>query len=146
MVPARMPHDMVSLDWQPALLGELLELRPLPADDFQALFRAAADPLIWEQHPDRDRYQETTSRYHGCDPASSVVEIGWSLLARAYWGGRYNGEMKRLMLEHAFGSVSQVICIIGRRIAVHSAPWRGSAACAPARGPTREGGNVGCMS
>ena len=132
---------MVSLDRQPTLLGELLELRPLRADDFPALFGVAADPLIWEQHPDWDRYQEATfraffdealasggalvaidpanghivgsSRYHGYAPASSVVEIGWSFLARAYWGGRYNGEMKRLMLEHAFRSVSRVIFIIG---------------------------------
>jgi RimJ/RimL family protein N-acetyltransferase len=42
-----------------------------------------------------------------------VVEIGWTFLARAYWGGRYNGEMKRLMLEHAFTSVKSVIFVIG---------------------------------
>ena len=131
----------MSFNRQPILRGELLELRPLRADDFEALFRVAADPLIWEQHPDRDRYQETTfrvffadalasggalvaldradgqiigsSRYHGYDPEHSVIEIGWSFLARAYWGGRYNGEMKRLMLEHAFKTVRRVIFIIG---------------------------------
>jgi RimJ/RimL family protein N-acetyltransferase len=131
----------VSFDRQPTLRGELLELRPLRADDFPALCQAAADPLIWEQHPEPDRYKEATfrtffaealasggalvaidrtsgriigsSRYHGYDPAASVVEIGWSFLARAYWGGRYNGEMKRLMLDHAFRSVSRVIFIIG---------------------------------
>lgn len=133
--------DIVAFDRQPQLLGEVLELRPLRAADFEALFRVAADPLIWEQHPDRDRYQEATfraffeeglasggalvaidratgriigsSRYHGYDAARSVIEIGWSFLARAYWGGRYNGEMKRLMLEHAFKSVARVIFIIG---------------------------------
>jgi len=131
----------VSFDRQPVLVGELLELRPLRADDFAALFRVAADPLIWEQHPDRNRYQEATfrtffdeglasggalvaldratgqiigsSRYHGYDAGRGVVEIGWSFLARAYWGGRYNGEMKRLMLEHAFQSVQRVLFIIG---------------------------------
>ena len=131
----------MSFDKQPFLLGELLELRPLRADDFDALFGVAADPLIWEQHPDRDRYQEPTfrtffaealasggalvavdrsnghiigsSRYHGYDAERSVIEIGWSFLARAYWGGRYNGEMKRLMLAHAFRSVKRVIFIIG---------------------------------
>ena len=128
-------------DRQPSLVGELLELRPLQADDFDALFRTAADPLIWEQHPERNRYQEGTfraffeealgsggalvaierttrqvigsSRYHGYDAARGVIEIGWSFLARAYWGGRYNGEMKRLMLEHAFRWVDRVIFIIG---------------------------------
>jgi N-acetyltransferase len=131
----------VSFDRQPTLLGELLALRPLRADDFQELFRVAADPLIWEQHPEQDRYQEATfraffdealasggalvaidqangqiigsSRYHGYDPATGVIEIGWSFLARAHWGGRYNGEMKRLMLEHAFRSVTRVIFVIG---------------------------------
>jgi RimJ/RimL family protein N-acetyltransferase len=131
----------VSFDRQPVLIGELLELRPLAAEDFGALFRVAADPLIWEQHPECDRYQETTfraffeealssggalvavdrvsgqiigsSRYHGHDATRSVIEIGWSFLARAYWGGRYNGEMKRLMLEHAFRWVNRVLFIIG---------------------------------
>jgi len=128
-------------DRQPFLQGELLELRPLRPDDFEALFRVASDPLIWEQHPEHDRYQEPTfrgffaealasggalvavdratghiigsSRYHGYDEKRSVVEIGWTFLARPYWGGRYNGEMKRLMLEHAFKSVERVIFIIG---------------------------------
>lgn len=131
----------VSFDPQPILIGDLLELRPLRADDFDALFQVAADPLIWEQHPERNRYQEETfraffaealssggalvavdrasghiigsSRYHGYDAARGVVEIGWSFLARAYWGGRYNGEMKRLMLEHAFRWVNRVLFIIG---------------------------------
>ena len=131
----------MSFDRQPLLRGVLLELRPLRADDFEALFRVAADPLIWEQHPERNRYQEATfktffaealasggalvaidratgqvigsSRYHGYDAQRSVIEIGWTFLARAYWGGRYNGEMKRLMLEHAFRSVTRVIFVIG---------------------------------
>lgn len=128
-------------DRQPVLTGELLELRPLQATDFAALFQVAADPLIWEQHPDRHRYEEATfraffdealrsggalvaidrasgqiigsSRFHGYDPERSLIEIGWSFLARAYWGGRYNGEMKRLMLEHAFRWVQRVIFVIG---------------------------------
>jgi len=133
--------NVVSFDRQPLLRGQLLELRPLRSDDFEALFQVGADPLIWEQHPERNRYQEATfraffdealtsggalvaldrangriigsSRYHGYDADRSVIEIGWSFLARAYWGGRYNGEMKGLMVEHAFRSVKRVIFIIG---------------------------------
>jgi RimJ/RimL family protein N-acetyltransferase len=133
--------NRVPLDPQPVLRGELIELRPLQPDDFSELFGIASDPLIWEQHPDRDRYQEAvfrvffadalasggalvaldratgriigSSRYHGYDAERSVVEIGWTFLARAYWGGRYNGEMKRLMLHHAFKSVARVRFIIG---------------------------------
>ena len=54
-----------------------------------------------------------SSRYHDYDPVQRVVEIGWTFLARSHWGGRYNGEMKRLMLEHAFTSVDRVIFVIG---------------------------------
>jgi RimJ/RimL family protein N-acetyltransferase len=128
-------------DRQPTLIGELIELRPLRPDDWAALFAVASDPLIWEQHPESDRHREEafrrffadalssggalvaidratghiigSSRYHGFDPAERVIEIGWSFLARRYWGGRYNGEMKRLMLEHAFRTVDQVLFIVG---------------------------------
>jgi RimJ/RimL family protein N-acetyltransferase len=131
----------VTFDRQPVLVGELLELRPLRAHHFEALFQVAADPFIWEQHPERQRYQEApfraffeealasggalvaldranghiigSSRYHGYDAERSVIEIGWSFLARTYWGGRYNGEMKRLMLEHAFRSVQRITFVIG---------------------------------
>lgn len=129
------------MDLQPVLRGPLLELRPLTPDDFPALFAVASDPLIWEQHPVRERYREEvfrdffrtgldsggafvvidrhdgtiigSSRYHAYDPALGEVEIGWTFLARRYWGGRYNGEMKRLMLEHAFRYVQRVIFVIG---------------------------------
>lgn len=129
------------LDWQPTLRGELLELRPLRQDDWRALFAVASDPLIWEQHPARDRYKEPvfrqffaealgsagalvvvdratgqiigSSRYHGFDATKREIEIGWTFLARQYWGGRYNGEMKRLMLAHAFEAVDRVLFRIG---------------------------------
>lgn len=128
-------------DLQPTLQGELVELRPLRIDDFEALFEAARDPLIWEQHPESDRHapenfrryfdgamrsggafavidRETgrvigSTRYHGHDPATSEVEIGWTFLERTYWGGRYNTEMKRLLLDHAFGFVDRVVLLIG---------------------------------
>jgi RimJ/RimL family protein N-acetyltransferase len=130
-----------ALDLQPTLTGILLELRPLQPADFASLFAVASDPLIWEQHPDRDRYREPvfkeffrealesggalvavhratgaligSSRYHGHDAAAREVEIGWSFLGRAYWGGRYNGDMKRLMLDHAFRWVDRVVFVIG---------------------------------
>lgn len=128
-------------DLQPTLKGDLLELRPLQATDFNDLFAVAADPLIWEQHPVKDRYQKEifedffreslesggaliaidsmkgkaigSSRFHGYDHNKSEVEIGWTFLARSHWGGIYNKEMKRLMLEHAFNYVNSVIFLVG---------------------------------
>jgi RimJ/RimL family protein N-acetyltransferase len=135
---AQMPFDL-----QPHLKGDLLELRPLRPEDFPVLYAVAADPLIWEQHPSSDRYQEEvfkaffrealesggaliavdrkddriigSSRFHGYDEAKSEIEIGWTFLARSHWGGAYNREMKRLMLRHAFRFVTSVIFVVGTR-------------------------------
>lgn len=131
----------MSFELQPHLQGELVRLRPLLPDDFVELYAAAADPLVWEQHPMRDRYEEATfkeffrealasggalltidartgqvigsSRYHGYDAERSEVEIGWTFLARSHWGGMYNREMKRLMLNHAFRFVNTVVFLVG---------------------------------
>ena len=54
-----------------------------------------------------------SSRFHGLDEAASEVEIGWTFLTRSHWGGTYNGEMKRLMLRHAFQYVGNVVFLIG---------------------------------
>ena len=131
----------VEFDRQPHLVGELLELRPLRPDDWDALFAVASDPLIWEVHPARDRYTEPvfrkyfsealesrgalvvidratgqiigSSRLVWSDSDSDELEIGWTFLARAYWGGVYNRELKRLMLGYAFQFVDRVIFIVG---------------------------------
>lgn len=128
-------------DLQPQLSGELIELRPLAAEDWDELFAVASDPLIWEQHPESDRYKEEvftiffteaiacggafviidkksgqiigSTRFYGHDPEESEIEIGWTFLARKYWGGRYNRELKQLMLTHAFKFVERVIFYIG---------------------------------
>ena len=127
-------------DFQPALSGELLELRPLQPEDFHDLFAVAADPLIWEQHPAKDRCQEQhfrtffrealeaggtliaidtrdgrvigSSRFHAYNGERSEVEVGWTFLTRSHWGGIYNGEMKRLMLQHAFRFVKRVVFLV----------------------------------
>lgn len=139
--PNREPPRLESFELQPHLVGELIEVRPLQPDDWEPLFAVAADPLIWEQHPASDRYQEEvfreffreasesggalvvidrktqeiigSSRYFGFDPGEREIEIGWTFLARSYWGGPYNGELKCLMLDHAFRFVESVIFKIG---------------------------------
>src|SRR5437868_3685609 len=131
----------MSFDLQPVLKGELLGLRPLRPEDFHGLYAVASDPLIWEQHPIKDRYREKvfkgffrealesggaliaidskdgqvigSSRFHGYDKEKSEIEIGWTFLARSHWGGIYNREMKQLMLRHAFQFVNSVIFLVG---------------------------------
>ena len=131
----------MSFDLQPHLKGELIELRPLTAEDWGGLFAVASDPLIWEQHPENDRYKKEvfkiffndalesggafvvidtknkqiigSTRFHGYDAEKSEIEIGWTFLARKHWGGWYNREMKQLMLAHAFKFVENVVFFVG---------------------------------
>ncbi|MBI1392143.1 MAG: GNAT family N-acetyltransferase [Alphaproteobacteria bacterium] len=52
----------MSFDPQPTLMGERVIVRPLAPTDWVALYAAAADPLIWEQHPAADRWKEDVFR------------------------------------------------------------------------------------
>lgn len=118
-------------DLQPTLTGETLLLRPLRAEDFEPLFAVASDPLIWALHPEPTRWQREvferyfnagmaskgallivekstgkilgSSRYYDWNPADRSVAIGFTFLARSHWGGDTNRELKKLMLDHAFG-------------------------------------------
>ncbi|MDB6079677.1 MAG: hypothetical protein JWO82_3424 [Akkermansiaceae bacterium] len=133
--------DVSTIELQPTLTGEHLSLRPLREDDFEALYTAASDPLIWEQHPQPTRWQREvfqtfftlamasggaftvvdpatgailgSSRYYDWNPASREIAIGYTFLTRHYWGGPANREMKRLMLEHIFQWAEKVWFHIG---------------------------------
>jgi RimJ/RimL family protein N-acetyltransferase len=131
----------MAFDLQPVLTGDTIELRPLREEDFPELYAVASDPRIWEQHPEPDRWTDVvfreffrgamdsggafvvldrnngrvigSSRFAGYDEAAGEIEIGWTFLARSYWGGVYNREMKTLMLAHAFRFVRRVIFRVG---------------------------------
>lgn len=128
---------MSTLDLQPTLTGDSVTLRPLRRDDFDALYKAASDPAVWEQHPDSSRYQRDvfrtrffvgaieskgalavvesdtgkiigSSRYYEWDPGKCHLAIGYTFLERTHWGDGTNTQMKALMLEHAFKHASTV--------------------------------------
>jgi N-acetyltransferase len=127
---------------QPVLEGDLVTIRPLLPDDWSALYAVGSDAGVWELHPVKDRWQEPvfrkffddalacggglaildrttgaiigSSRYDAHDPANDEIEIGWTFLARAYWGGTYNREIKRLMLDHIHRFVGTVVFIVGK--------------------------------
>jgi RimJ/RimL family protein N-acetyltransferase len=64
-------------------------------------------------HQSEDSTHHGSTRFYGYDPEKSEIEIGWTFLARKYWGGRYNTEMKRLLLNHAFKFVESVVFFVG---------------------------------
>lgn len=130
------------MTWQPVLEGERLLLRPLRSEDWDALFAVASDREIWAIHPAHGRWQEPvfraffddalanggavavidrssgaivgSSRWQGHESEDGgSVEIGWTFLARSHWGGRFNPELKRLMLAHALQHVERVMFRVG---------------------------------
>jgi RimJ/RimL family protein N-acetyltransferase len=130
------------MNLQATLENELLLLRPLEESDFDELYSVAKDPLIWEQHPNYDRYEKAvfaefftdalksggaliiidkssskvigSSRFNSILTAENAIEIGWSFLSRAYWGGKYNKAVKSLMINHAFESKEDIIFYIDK--------------------------------
>lgn len=127
---------------QPVLEGDRLTLRPLQAEDWEALFAVASDPQIWAVHPSHDRWQEPVFRAFFEDAleqggalaivenaggriigssrfglpeadGADEIEIGWSFLERRYWGGGWNAEFKRLMIAHALGHFGRVVFQVG---------------------------------
>jgi RimJ/RimL family protein N-acetyltransferase len=131
-----MPFDL-----QPRMQNKAVRVEPVDVDDFDALFAVASDPLIWEQHPNKNRYQRAvfetffkgaldsggalcvidnatgeligSSRYYNLDEARSVVSIGYTFIARSAWGRQYNRALKTLMLDHAFQFVDRVVFEVG---------------------------------
>ncbi|MCC6371545.1 MAG: GNAT family N-acetyltransferase [Bacteroidia bacterium] len=131
----------VNFDKQPVLQNDIVKAFPLQANDFEILYSLAADPLVWEQHPNKNRYKREvfevffkgalesggalmvydakkgrpigTSRFYDYDPNTNTVAIGYTFFDRAHWGGLYNPALKKLMLSHAFQFVDRVEFHIG---------------------------------
>ncbi len=130
------------VNWQPEILeSELLKIVPLIEADFDDLYKAASDPVIWEQHPAFDRYKLEvfksyfdgaiagksafkiidkstnqmigSTRYYDYNPEKSGIAIGFTFLVKEYWGGIYNKSVKRLMIDYAFQFVDNIYFHIG---------------------------------
>lgn len=121
--------------------NNLVRLRLLKDSDFEELYTIASDPLIWEQHPEKERYKREIfrkyfesaieskaaylifdvandeligcSRFYNYDADDNSVAVGYTFLIRRCWGGTYNRACKKLMLEHAFEHVEKVYLHIG---------------------------------
>ncbi len=131
----------MSFDLQPSLSSTLIKVVPLEESNFESLYGVASDPLIWEQHPNPDRYKREvfqtffrgaiesggafiiydqsngdvvgSSRYYDWDEENNSIAIGYTFIARKYWGKGFNGAMKKLMVDYAFQFADKVILHIG---------------------------------
>lgn len=123
------------------LQNQLIKLVPLQETDFEELYSVASDELIWEQHPNKLRYQKDvfknffegamqskgaffireattnepigSTRFYDYNEAANSVLIGYTFIGRSFWGNGYNKALKKLMLDYAFQYVDKVYFHIG---------------------------------
>src|SRR3954469_3857192 len=104
----------MNFELQPTISNELIKIQPLKQEDFETLYQVASDPLVWEQHPNKDRYKREvfenffkgaiesggaflvydaktnevigSSRYYDFDKTKSEISIGYTFVAKKYWG------------------------------------------------------------
>jgi RimJ/RimL family protein N-acetyltransferase len=132
----------MSFNLQPShLKNDLVQLIPLQETDFEELYAVASDPLVWEQHPNKLRYQRAvfqnyfegaivskgaflirdyktnevvgSSRFYDYDTKENSVLIGYTFIGRKFWGTGHNKALKKLMLDYAFEQVDKVYFHIG---------------------------------
>ena len=133
---------MINFNLQPEnLQNELIKLVPLQENDFEELYQVASDKLIWEQHPNKMRYERAVfenyfegamqskgaffirdtnsnepmgcTRFYDFDENDSSVLIGYTFIGRQFWGKGYNTALKKIMLDYAFQFVDKVYFHIG---------------------------------
>ncbi|AZA93448.1 Uncharacterised protein [Chryseobacterium nakagawai] len=127
---------------QSVLENEEFQLIPLQQGDFESLYEVASDPKVWEQHPNKDRYQREvfenffrgaiesngafkivekatgdilgSSRYYNFDKDDNHIFIGYTFYGTKSWGKGINPKVKKLMLDYIFQYVDKVHFHIGK--------------------------------
>lgn len=127
---------------QPILENDYVKLIPLKENDFEQLFSVASDPLVWEQHPNKDRYKRDvferffegaiesggafkiiekntgeiagSTRFYNYNAADNSIFIGYTFYARKFWGTKMNPQVKKLMLDYIFQFVDKVNFHVGK--------------------------------
>lgn len=128
-------------DVQPILENNQIALYPLLGDDFEALYAVAADPDIWKQHPNKDRWKREvfqtffegalqsegafkiiykatgdimgSTRFYDYNEQENSILIGYTFYATRYWGKGINHAVKTMMLDYIFRFVDKVYFHIG---------------------------------
>lgn len=136
-----MKPNYMSLHFLPAALlqNDKITARLIKPDDFDVLYNAASDPLIWEQHPNKNRYTLEgfgnyfegavksgmaylvsdaytgevigSSRYSIRD--EKEISIGYTFFRRSHWGTGHNQALKKLMIDYVFQFTDVVYFYIG---------------------------------
>lgn len=131
----------MSINIQPILQNEKIILLPLQEQDFEELYLAASSPKIWEQHPNKNRWQKDvfkvffegaikskgafkitdkttnsvigSTRFYDFNSQDKSILIGYTFYTTQYWGQGVNHAVKTMMLDYVFQFVSAVTFHIG---------------------------------
>ena len=126
---------------QPQLENDLVILEPLNQNDFENLYAAAADPKVWEQHPNKNRYKrevfqtffdgaiesrgafkiickETnqvigSSRFYDYNESDASIIVGYTFYSTDSWGKGINPSVKKLMFDYIFQFVDKIYLHVG---------------------------------
>ncbi len=130
------------MNLQPTLIEDTILIRPLQKEDFDNLYLVASDKLLWEQHPNNDRYKKEvfedffqkaldskgafviidqnsneiigSSRFYDYDEKLKTIVIGYTFIARKYWGTHYNRSIKKMMMDYAFNDIDKIQFYVGK--------------------------------
>lgn len=131
----------MNFNLQQPLENDLAILSPLHPEDFEVLYKVASNPLVWQQHPNKDRWKQDVfetffrgaieskgaykivdkatgsiignTRFYDYNKEDDSIHIGYTFYNPEYWGKGYNPSVKKLMMEYIFHFVSKVYFHIG---------------------------------
>jgi len=126
---------------QPTLESENVKLIPLWEEDFDRLYEVASDPKVWEQHPNKNRFEQDvfknffkgamqskgafmildkssdeiagSTRFYEFNEIDNSIFIGYTFYGTKFWGKGLNAEAKKLMLNYIFQFVDKVNFHVG---------------------------------
>lgn len=141
LMKKELSHTTALFDVQPILENDRVLLLPLKKQDFDELYTTAADPKIWEQHPNTDRWKKEvfenffegalkshgafkivdkttghvigSTRFYDYKQVDNSILIGYTFYAVSHWGKGINSLVKKTMLDYAFQFVDHVYFHIG---------------------------------
>ena len=127
---------------QPTLENIEVKLLPLQESDFERLYEVASDPLVWAQHPNKNRCEREpfrnffegamtsggaflildkvtrevagSTRFYDYDKDHNSIFIGYTFYGTKFWGSKLNPQVKKLMLDYLFQFVDKVNFHVGK--------------------------------
>ncbi|MEJ5089449.1 GNAT family N-acetyltransferase [Sphingobacterium faecium] len=118
-----------------------VRLIPVQQEDLETLYAVAQDPKVWEQHPNKNRFERAvfenffegallsrgayliqdknsnetlgSTRFYNYNSDENSIFIGYTFYATKTWGTGINPQVKNMMLDYIFDHVDIVYFHVG---------------------------------